>query len=123
MAKIQLTFNTQNVNIAVALRALDNYRSGNYTEAITALNEVLDVEPNNWDARLMLGACFYKLDQQFSAQSAFRLICENATDPAVRNKAREGLIASGGKTGRRIEIPQEWGSCAVRQQFEVAWLD
>jgi tetratricopeptide (TPR) repeat protein len=123
MHKIQLTFNTQNVDISIALKALDSYRSGNYEQAIAALLEVLDVEPKNWEARLMLGACYYRLGQYFAAQCAFRLICEQATDSNVRTRAREGLLASGGKMGRRVEIPPEFGSCAVRQELAVGWLE
>lgn len=120
---MQLTFNTQNVNIAVALRALNSYRSGKYKEASVALLEVLDAEPKNWDARLMLGACYYKLSQYFSAQCAFRIICEQATDASVRARAREGLLASSGKLEKRVDIPLEFGSCVVRQDFAVGWLD
>ena len=120
---MQLTFNTQNVNVAVALKALDSYRSGQYKQTSVALIEVLDVEPQNWDARLMLGACYYKMGQYFSAQCAFRMICERATDAGVRGRAQEGLLASGRKIGKREDTPPEFGSCAVRQDFAVAWLD
>ncbi len=120
---MNLTFNTKNVNIAVALKALNLYRSGNFKEAVGALLEVLDAEPSNWDARLMLGACYYKLGQYFSAQNVFRMICDQAEDAVLRNRARQGLLATASKTGNRIDMAPEFGSCAVRQEFVVAWLD
>jgi len=120
---MQLTFNTQNVNISVALKALNSYRSGGYREASLALLEVLDTEPQNWDARLMLGACYYKLGQYFAAQCAFRVVCELSTDSAMRTKGREGILASNQRMGKRVEAPPEFGSCAVRQEFAVSWLD
>jgi hypothetical protein len=131
MSKFQMTFNTQNVNIAVALRALDSYRNKNYVEAVGALLEVLDLEPRNWDARLMLGACYYKLGQNFAAQNAFRKICEQAKDPEVCARAREGLRATGGRL--ETETPpksQGWfGNLGLPSEFSgthkyaIPWLD
>jgi hypothetical protein len=123
MPKMQLTFNTQNTSATVALKALKCYRDGDYKEASLALLEVLDAEPINWDARLMLGACYYKMEQYFSAQCAFRIVCDQANDPMTRIKGREGLLASGGKMGKRVDMPPEFGSCSVRQEFVVGWLE
>ncbi|MBX9725313.1 MAG: tetratricopeptide repeat protein [Candidatus Obscuribacterales bacterium] len=120
---MNLTFNTKNVNIAVALRALDLYRAGKFKEAVGALLEVLDAEPQNWDARLMLGACYYRTGQYFSAQNAFRMVADQAQDAQLRNRARQGLLATSSKTGGRVETAPEFGSCAVRQEFVVAWLE
>lgn len=123
MHKIQLTFNTQNVNISVALKALEAYRAGKYTEAIAGLVEVLDMEPQNWDARLMLGASYYKSGQYFAAQCAFRLVCERAPEQDIRIKGREGLLAASARTGKGLQIPEEFGTCAGRKDLTVSWLD
>lgn len=121
---MKLTFNTQNVNIQVALSALSLYRSGEFDQASYALQEILDVEPDNWDARLMLGACYYKTGQYFMADCAFRMILEHSSDPDIRKRAREGVLSTAGKWGHRVSnTPPEFGSCAVRQEFFVAWLD
>ena len=120
---MNLTFNTQNVNIQVALKALEHYRKNQYAEAADALQEILDMEPQNWDARLMLGACYYKSGHYFQAQCAFRMICERASDPEIRKKANQGMLSAGSKMGPRVVMAPELGTCAVRQEIPVAWMD
>lgn len=120
---MKLTFNTQNVDIQITLKALNFYRGGDYRQAARALQEILDSEPQNWDARLMLGACYYKSGQYFMADSAFRLILDQCTDIEIRKKAREGVLTNSAKCGPKNSTPPEFGSCAVRQEFNAAWLD
>ncbi len=119
---MKLTFNTKNVNIQVALKALNHYRKEEFLEASEALIEILDMEPQNWDARLMLGACYYRTDHFFSAERCFRIICEQAHDSSIRARAREGLISTSARLGKRVSTPPEFGSCAVREDFVASWL-
>ncbi|MBX9689878.1 MAG: tetratricopeptide repeat protein [Candidatus Obscuribacterales bacterium] len=119
---MQLTFNTQNVSISVALNALNLYREGKYNEAVGALIDVLDQEPRNWDARLMLGACYFRTQQMFAAERVFRMIADQAEDKNLRVRAREGLLAISAVSGKRLEVPAEFGSCAVREHLIAAWL-
>lgn len=119
---MNLTFNTQNVNIQVALKALNAYRAGDFMQAASALQEILDMEPQNWDARLMLGACHFKTGHYFQAECAFRNICENCKDTEIRNKARQGMLSAGSKITNRVNIP-DIGSCVVRQDIPMGWMD
>ena len=117
------SFNTQNVNITVALNAMENYRNKDYKEAVPNLIHVLDVEPQNWQARLMLGACYYKLGQYFAAMCAFRLVSDKATDSAIKAEARRGLIACSGKGQERAKSPEEFGWHFAVERVAVSWLD
>ncbi len=122
---MNLTFNTEiAANITVVLEALNYYQNREFTQAIEPLLNVLDAEPKNWDARLMLAACYYKTNQNAAAERAFRLICENAEDSEMRTKAAEGLRAVAVRFSKRtVELPAEFG-CSVDRitQPEVPWL-
>lgn len=124
---MNLTFTTQSVDISVALSALQHYRAGEFQQAITSLLIVLDSEPRNWQARLMLAACYYKTNQMFAAVRAFRFIYESAGDDELRKKALEGLQATNAKLERKtVECPAEFGAYVQRNTSNVpvaAWLD
>jgi thioredoxin-like negative regulator of GroEL len=122
---MDITFNTQIVDVSVALNALKLYKDGNYKEAINHLLSILDVEPRNWDARLMLSACYYKTNQLGSAQRAFRFLYENCTDTDTKRKALEGLQATTAKLQKPVDLPPEFGSYAARNPMKeaISWLD
>jgi thioredoxin-like negative regulator of GroEL len=122
---MNLTFNTEiAANISVVLKALELYQNRQFQQAIEPLLDVLDTEPKNWDARLMLAACYYKTDQFAAAERAFRLITEQSRDLELRSKARHGLqVISAKRSKRGPELPPEWGCTA--DQFampEASWL-
>jgi thioredoxin-like negative regulator of GroEL len=83
---MDFTFNTQIVDVSVALNALKFYKAGQYKEATSCLLDLLDVEPKNWDARLMLGACYFKTEQWGAAQRAFRFIFEQCPAADIKSK-------------------------------------
>jgi len=62
--------------------ALNLYKDGDFRRAMLQLIEVLDKEPENWHARLMLGTCYYK-SGEFAAASAVFDLC--TTDVRMRN--------------------------------------
>src|SRR3989338_3017168 len=104
---MDITFDTQVVDVSVALNALKHYRAGEYKLAIAALQEILDVEPKNWDARLMLGVSFYRTAQFITAQRAFRYIFDNCPVDAIKRKAMDGLQAANSKL-QKNETPAEF---------------
>lgn len=125
---MQLTFNTINGDATTALRAMRNYRSGSYELAINDLQLILDVEPNNWDARLMLGACYYKTAQWFAAHRAFQFINDRTDSIDLRSRALEGIQATNAKMNKRPvnTLPAEFG-CYVEHYHSKspllpAWL-
>lgn len=122
---MEITFNTKIVDIAVALNALKLYRTKNYKDAISYLVEILDVEPRNWDARLMLSACYYKTKQYAAAQRAFRFLYDNCPEEDVRSRAREGLQATNALLEKKVELPAEFGSYVARTHAHQGstWLD
>lgn len=113
---MDIKFNTQIVDISVALTALKHYRAGNYKMAIESLLKILDAEPNNWDARLMLAASYYKTAQYAAAERAFAKLNENCPDEDIRVRAAVGLKASTERlhqirteeTGERPAAPKEF---------------
>lgn len=121
---MNLTFNTEiAANISVVLEALNYYQNRQFNQAIQPLLNVLDVEPRNWDARLMLAACYYKTNQYAAAERAFRMICENSGDADLKKKAAEGLRAASAKLSRRsMTLPAEFGCSVERGAPEVSWL-
>lgn len=125
-----LTFNTTSLDVSVALDAIKHYQAGNFNLAINSLQMVLDCEPDNWDARLMLGACFYKSGQYMSAHRIFQFLCDKTTNLEIRLKATEGVQVCAAKMDKRLsmpgDIPAEFG-CYVefsgaRQVKTMSWL-
>lgn len=110
---MKLTFNTLVVDVSVALKAINRYQAGAYKEAISDLQCILDLEPRNWDARVMLAACFYKTGQYSSAQRAFQFIADKSESVEARAKAMEGLQATNAKLDPRgsgmSALPPEFG--------------
>ncbi|MBX9571871.1 MAG: tetratricopeptide repeat protein [Candidatus Obscuribacterales bacterium] len=125
-----LTFNTTSLDVSVALNAIKHYQAGNYKQAIDSLQLVLDCEPENWDARLMLGACFYKSGQYVSAHRVFQFLCDKTNNLEIRRKAAEGVQACTAKMDNRHsmpgDIPAEFGCyvefSGVRQAKAMSWL-
>lgn len=108
-----LTFNTLIADVSVALKAINLYQAGSYKEAIVELQCILDYEPTNWDARLMLAACYYKTGQLPSALRAFQFIKDRCDKTEVKKRAEEGIEATTAKiekrdTGRSA-LPAEYG--------------
>jgi hypothetical protein len=122
---MDLSFNTTSVDVSVALKALKHYRAREFNLAIEALLSVLDVEPRNWDARLMLGCCYYKTNQFGSAHRAFKMIYDRCLDADLKQKAADGMRASEAKLGKTNDIPLEFGAVVERMvpQKIISWLD
>lgn len=108
-----LTFNTLIADVSVALKAINLYQAGSYKEAISELQCILDYEPCNWDARLMLAACYYKTGQLPAAHRAFQFIKDRTDRDELRKKAEEGLEATNAKIEKRDSgasaLPAEYG--------------
>lgn len=108
---MKLTFNTMVADLSVALSAINHYQSGLFTEAINDLQSVLDFEPKNWDARLMLGACYYRTQQWSAAHRTFDFIASKCTDSDIRAKAQEAVQVTTAKLNKwnAVGLPREFG--------------
>ncbi len=120
---MDFTFNTQIVDISVALQALNLYRDREYKAAIPTLVQILDSEPNNWQARMMLAACYYKTDQFATAHRTFRYIYEKCPQIDLKRKSFEAMQVSHLKTQTHVEIPAEFGCYIDRKPKVASWLD
>ncbi len=120
---MNITFNTQIVDVSVALKALDLYRNREYKQAISTLVEILDTEPNNWQARLMLAVCYYKTDQFPTAHRTFRYIYEKCQQIDLKRKAFEAMQASNLKMLAHVDVPAEFGCYVDRKPQIPSWLD
>ncbi|MBX9567911.1 MAG: tetratricopeptide repeat protein [Candidatus Obscuribacterales bacterium] len=104
------------------------YQAGEYRKAISHIQEILDLEPSNWDARLMLAVCFYKTGQHGAAIRAFQTITERTNCDEIRAKSEEGLAVCTAKLERRNErsaIPSEF-SCYIevfgKTEPQLSWV-
>lgn len=121
---MDFTFNTQIVDASVALRALQQYRDKDYKTCLSTLLNVLDMEPKNAQARLMVGACYFKTSQWAAAQRTFRWLVDNADDAEIKRKAVEGLQAATAKLQQPAALPMEFGSYVQPTVKErISWLD
>lgn len=51
------------------------------------------MEPRNWQAKLLLGACYYKENQPGAAQRAFRAVYSACDEAELKKKACMALQA------------------------------
>ena len=123
------TFNTFVADLSVAINAVSLYQTGDFRKAINAIQDVLDLEPNNWDARLMLAVCYFKTGQHGAALRAFQLIADKTDCPDIREKAQEGLAVCSNKLDKRFDnsgLPAEFG-CYIelfgkKPDQQISWL-
>jgi thioredoxin-like negative regulator of GroEL len=125
------TFNTLISDLSVVVEAINFYQAGRFREAMSALLQLLDTEPENWDARLMLAVCYYKTGQIASAHRAFTLIVEKTNSLEIRHKALEGAelmsVKMQGGNSFSAAMPAEFG-CHVeqlgmrREPMQLSWL-
>lgn len=108
---MKLTLNTFVLNVSAAAKTTNHYQAGEFYQAIGELQELLDVDPGNWEARLMLAACLYKTDQYLAAQRAFQFLSQRTTDEEIRARAVEGLELTNSrlKIHKRSYLPAEFG--------------
>lgn len=99
---------------ALAISAYSFYRNGFFHEAQMAVQEVLNIEPSNFQARLFLAACLHNLGKTEDAKAALRTVYENSKEDYLREKAQMGIAdleeaSSGVSVGTRkaswINIP------------------
>lgn len=107
-----LSLNTTQIDTTVAMKAYNLYKSANYSEAMPALQEILDMEPTNWQARLFLGACFFKTGQPMAAERAFRFVYEKCSDEVLKQKACFAMQVVKNETGKQAA---EFGSVVERE--------
>ncbi len=127
---MKLTFNTMIADVSVALGAINSYHAGRFDDAINHLHSILDLEPNNWDARLMLAACYYRTRQWAASHRVFELIANRTDSAAIRQKALEGLQVTTAKlnkwNGSNTSIPEEFGCYVERTNRSadeaMSWL-
>lgn len=121
---MEITFNTENRNATVALKALRLYKTKQYSEAIPSLTDILDCEPNNWDARLLLAACYYRTQQYMTAQRIFRFIADGCPERTTRLKALEAINVIATKMENKSnDCPPEFGCYASRHASKISWLE
>lgn len=88
-----ITFNTVQMELASILTGYKLFKAGKYSEATPYLTSVLEIDPENWQARLLLGACYMKTGQAVTALRAFRWVSENCFNEVLKGKADKALQA------------------------------
>lgn len=81
-------------------RANDAYTQGNYAEAATVIDRLVEVYPDDPSARLLRGHIYaYGLQQYEVAQGEYHRVMELTADPTFVEYAKAGLEAVGGSNG------------------------
>lgn len=115
-------FGNANVDVSKLVSGLRLYVEKDYRHAISPLTDVLDAFPENWDARLMLSACYYKTGQIFAAQRGFRYLYQHCPIDHLKSKSLEALRASLIRVVKKL--PAEFG-CEEWQpvQARISWIE
>lgn len=112
---MDLAISTSEIDITVAIQAYGHYKSGQYKAAIPLLQSILDFEPENWQARLFLAACFFKTGLPMAAQRAFRTILQSCPDEELRLKACQAFqFVNASIASEQTPIPAEFGIWAEK---------
>ncbi len=112
---MDLSIRTSEVDVAVALQAHGHYKAGHYKEAIPLLQNILDLEPNNWQARLFLAASFFKTGLPMASQRAFRYVFQSCPDEGLRQKACLGFqFVNASICSEQTPLPAEFGVWAEK---------
>jgi hypothetical protein len=120
---MDLNFTTSSVDAKVVVEAYGLYKEAKFREAIPVLHAILDVEPNNWQARLFLAVCQFETAQPAAAQRAFRHIYDNCPDAGVKQRACLALQFVNSELQRKTSaVPLEFGDVVQRAKPEVAVL-
>jgi hypothetical protein len=72
-------------------QGVEAYRHGDYARCIQIMNEVVDVEKGNWQARLYLAMSHYAVGEVFLGAMHFRYLEQNCPDETVRAKSQDSL--------------------------------
>lgn len=113
------------MDVSVALQVMADYSAGKFKDAINGLQLIIDSEPKNWDAHLMLAACYFRTGQYSAAHRAFEFIEARACADDVRHKASEGLRVTTSKFERKANFTAEFGSHGTWHkpvEQTISWL-
>lgn len=114
---MDLSFNTTlRLDATLAISAHNLYKEGRFREAITPLQDVLDYEPQNGYARLLLGVCFFKTGNAYAAERAFNAVKLNTRDQELRDKAIRALDA----LNFHLNMPRPEYGCVVERVYRPA---
>jgi hypothetical protein len=106
---VDINFNTTQLDASLVVNAYAFYKSGDYERAISALLGLLNIEPRNWQARLILGACYFHVNQKPAAQQAFRFVHDNCHDHDIARKAGLALQTVNAELLKDVMPPADSG--------------
>jgi tetratricopeptide (TPR) repeat protein len=117
---------TQIAGISFAIDALRLYCDGDFKIAISKLIEILDKDPRNWYAHLMLGACYYNTNDLAAARREFQSVYKKCPEVEFVRMSVEGYAASlTTMMINLVEVAPEFGCYSDRGPATkpVTWLD
>jgi thioredoxin-like negative regulator of GroEL len=120
---MDLNIKTEQIDASVALVAHRLYKEGQYREAIPVLQDILDMEPLNWQCRLFLAACYFKTAQPMAAERALRFVYEKCPDESLKQKACFAMQAVNAATAKKIFVPLEFGALEERIPSPLLSID
>jgi thioredoxin-like negative regulator of GroEL len=68
-------------------QAYDYYREGQYKHALPLFQAIVEAEPSNYHAHLVLGVCYFYTKHANGAKDIFRFVADNCGDKEYKSKA------------------------------------
>lgn len=82
------------------------YRDKEFKKAIESLQQVLDVEPQHWRAKLYLAMSYFHSGEVFTAYRHFAYLKDNCIDAEIRAKAESALKAMSSQVQAQGVMPE-----------------
>ena len=99
--------------------ALQRLPKPNLIKAVTYLEKVTDMEPDNHDVRLNLGHLYIKVNKHEEAVSLFENFLKSSHDPSLRVSAYLGLSAAYDKLGKKEKSAEAYdAACRISPDVE-----
>jgi thioredoxin-like negative regulator of GroEL len=114
---------TVQIDTELALSGYALFKDGQYRAAIPLLLEILDLDTRNWQARLLLAACYHKTGQSAAALRALRFVYDNCVDAQLKQKSCLALQAVNASLQQAVCTPAEFGSVNTRLQVQPARVE
>lgn len=111
-------------------RGVYSYRNRDFKEAIDCLQQVLDVEPKHWRAKIYLAMSYYHSGEVFTAFRHFTFLKDECTDAHIRAQAESAIQAMNQQVNSKMpEMTSTFNKSDIKLQVDVGdgseleWVD
>ena len=104
---MQTTSTTEMCGVSIFRNAVKLFGEEEYEKAMSQFLEVLDADPLDWYARLLLGACYYKSEEFAAAERIYQYIYQKCSDEKLVRVAVDGFRASRARASKSVRAMPE----------------